>query len=145
MRATGRSIGAGWDTVISTKGATSRSRFVGDEHFYQVARYVERNALRANLVRRAEEWRFSSLWRRVSGNAASRRLLSDWPLPRPRSWVRYVNQPQSEAELGAIRRSVQRGQPFGGEAWVRSTAARLGLESTLRPRGRPKNAHPPEP
>jgi putative transposase len=117
----------------------------GDEHFYQVARYVERNALRANLVRRAEAWRFSSLWRRVNGNAALRRLLSDWPLPRPRSWVRYVNQPQNEAELDAIRRSVQRGQPFGGEAWVRSTAARLGLESTLRPRGRPKKAPPPEP
>ena len=117
----------------------------GDEHFYQVARYVERNALRANLVRRAEAWRFSSLWRRVSGNAASRRLLSDWPLPRPRSWVRYVNQPQSEVALDAVRRSVQRGQPFGGEAWVRSTAARLDLESTLRPRGRPKKAPQPEP
>ena len=32
-----------------------------DEHFWVVARYVERNALRANLVLRAEEWRWSSL------------------------------------------------------------------------------------
>src|SRR5205085_8782614 len=32
-----------------------------DEHFFAVARYVERNALRAHLVRRAEEWRWSSL------------------------------------------------------------------------------------
>lgn len=109
-----------------------------DEHFYQVVRYVERNPLRANMVRRAEEWRYSSLWRRISGTAESRRILSAWPLARPRSWLQYVNQPQSAAELEAIRRSVERGQPYGGDAWVRATAARLGLESTLRPRGRPK-------
>ena len=35
-----------------------------DEHFLTVARYVERNALRANLVERAQDWRWSSLWRR---------------------------------------------------------------------------------
>ena len=109
-----------------------------DEHFYQVVRYVERNALRAKLVRRAQDWRFSSLWRRVNGTPESRQLLSDWPLPRPRSWLQHVNQPQTDAELEAIRRSVRRGQPYGGDAWVRATVTRLGLESTLRPRGRPK-------
>jgi putative transposase len=35
-----------------------------DEHFLTVARYVERNALRAKLVDRAETWQWSSLWRR---------------------------------------------------------------------------------
>jgi putative transposase len=34
-----------------------------DEHFLTVARYVERNALRAKLVKRAGQWRWSSLWR----------------------------------------------------------------------------------
>src|SRR5487761_1245973 len=90
------------------------------------------------LVRRAENWRFSSLWRRLHGTSESRQLLSDWPLSRPRSWVQYVNQPQSPAELEAIRRSVQRGQPYGGDDWSQATAKRLGLESTFRPRGRPK-------
>ena len=109
-----------------------------DEHFYQVVRYVERNALRAGLVRQAENWRWGSLWRRARGSPQEPFLLSDWPLSRPRSWLQYVNQPQSEAELAAIRRSLQRGQPFGGDDWVRRTAQRLGLQSTLRPRGRPK-------
>src|SRR6516165_7437771 len=31
-----------------------------DDHYYAVVRYVERNALRANLVGRAEQWRWSS-------------------------------------------------------------------------------------
>ena len=98
--------------------------------------------MRAGLVRRAEDWRFSSLWRRLHGGADARTMLSDWPLPRPRSWIDYVNQPQSDAELEAIRRSLDRGQPYGGEAWVRDAAARLGLESSLRPRGRPKKEAP---
>jgi len=37
-----------------------------EDYFYQVVRYVERNALRANLVARAEQWLWSSL-RRVGG------------------------------------------------------------------------------
>jgi len=112
----------------------------GDDHFYQVVRYVERNALRAGLVRRAEQWRWGSLWRRVHGSAEDRQLLSRWPLPRPSSWARHVNQPQSEAELTALRRSVARGQPFGDARWVQATAKRLGLQSTLRARGRPRKA-----
>jgi putative transposase len=67
-------------------------------------------------------------------------MLSDWPLPQPKSWRQYVNQAQTEAELAAIRRSVIRGQPFGGDRWVRSTVQRLGLQSTMRPRGRPKKS-----
>jgi putative transposase len=108
-----------------------------DDHFYTVLRYVERNALRARLVKRAENWRWSSLWRREQGDPA---LLSAWPVPRPADWPRLVNLPQTEAELEAVRRSVIRGLPFGGDAWTQRTARRLGLESTLRPRGRPKQA-----
>jgi REP-associated tyrosine transposase len=109
-----------------------------DDHFYQLVRYVERNPLRAGLVRRAESWRWGSLWRRLRGSSDERSMLGDWPLPRPTSWLQYVHQPQSEAEVQAIRQSVARGQPFGGDVWVQRTAKSLGLESTLRRRGRPK-------
>jgi putative transposase len=34
----------------------------GDDHLFTVIRYVERNALRANLCSRAEEWSWGSLW-----------------------------------------------------------------------------------
>jgi putative transposase len=49
-----------------------------------------------------------------------------------------VNRAETEAELKALRRSVQRGCPFGSESWQKQTAQQLGLESTLRSRGRPK-------
>jgi putative transposase len=109
-----------------------------DDHLYAVARYVERNPLRANLVRRAEQWQFGSLARWLRGSSEDQALLAAWPLPRKANWVEYVNAPQSEAELAAVRHSVQRGSPFGSETWSEKTVRRLDLESTLRPRGRPK-------
>src|SRR3954454_23046547 len=37
-----------------------------DGHLLTVCRYVERNALRAGLVERAQLWRWGSLWRRAA-------------------------------------------------------------------------------
>jgi putative transposase len=110
-----------------------------DEHLYTVARYVERNAQRANLVKRAEQWRWGSLYRWLRASAEDGRLLAPWPLPRQPSWVEHVNDPLTEAELLAVRRSVERGTPFGGQSWCERAIDRLGLESTIRHRGRPKN------
>jgi len=109
-----------------------------DEHFYTVARYVERNAVRANLVRRAEQWRWCSLHRWLRGSADDQRLLSAWPLPRQPNWVQHVNEPLTESELLAVRRSVDRGSPFGGQPWRERTVERLELRTTIRPRGRPR-------
>jgi putative transposase len=106
-----------------------------DDHFYTVCRYVERNALRANLVSRAERWRWGSLWHQV--NPSGRISLDAWPVPQPADWVDIVNSVETEAELVAVRRSIRRGVPFGDTIWQRSTARSLGLESTLRPQGRP--------
>jgi putative transposase len=106
-----------------------------DEHLVAVLRYVERNPLRANLVKRAEDWQWSSLRERLSGEPSE--LLHRGPLELPRNWRARVNQPQSEAEVAALQRSVNRGTPFGSDHWTKLAANRLGLESTLRPPGRP--------
>ena len=103
-----------------------------DDHLVTVLRYVERNALRAKLVRRAENWPWSSLASPRAG------FLHDSPVPRPRNWTARVNAPETAAELAALRGSVNRGTPFGVPAWATRTAARLGLEASLRPRGRPR-------
>jgi len=100
-----------------------------DEHFYSVVRYVERNALRAKLVARAESWRWGSLWRRV--HRARQPLLTRWPVPEPRKWVEHVNQRQAEGEVAAhpglrSARNPLRQRRVGP---ARRESARLGVNS----------------
>jgi len=107
-----------------------------DEHLLTVLRYVERNPLRAGLVERAEDWRWSSLPLRTMKPVP--KILSPSPTKLPSGWTALVNRGQRAADEEAVRKSVQRGTPLGGERWTTTTAERLGLESTLRPRGRPR-------
>lgn len=115
-----------------------------NDHFFVVCRYVERNALRAKLVDRAEDWRWGSLWRWLQKPEPDPKLLSPWPLPRLPNWVERVNEPLTKNELDAVRISAQRGRPLGDETWVESIAKRLNLESTMRPRGRQQLRSPEE-
>ena len=109
-----------------------------DEHFLTVSRYVERHALRANLVGRAEACRWGSLYRWFSGSPKEKSLLAPWPLPRRGGWLEHVNRPQTEAEVAALRASIRRGRPFGNVNWSARMVRKLDLESTLRPQGRPR-------
>jgi putative transposase len=67
-------------------------------------------------------------------------VLAEWPVERPSQWLQWVNEPERESELEDLRCGAQRGRPFGDEDWVVRTARRLGLESTLRQRGRPRQS-----
>jgi hypothetical protein len=55
----------------------------------------------------------------------------------PADWIERVNRADNEQELEALRRSVQRGRPYGAREWQRLIAKRLGLESAYRSPGRP--------
>jgi len=108
-----------------------------DAHFLTVSRYVEANALRGALVERAQDWRWGSLWSQVRGKTEPAPCVDPWPVARPSDWLAYVNQAAETTEVNSLRRCTQRGSPYGDEAWVGNVADQLGLESTLRPRGRP--------
>jgi len=107
-----------------------------DRHFFTVCRYVERNPLRAGLVRKAEDWLWSSL-SRDRGNC-SILPMDRWPILPPPDWRELVNAVQHQSEVEEVRKSVRRNMPYGPEGWRTETAIRLELDWTLRPRGRPK-------
>ena len=87
-----------------------------DEHLLAVCRYVERNPLRAGLVRRPEAWRWGSLWRRERGHGLE--LLSDWPIACPDDWLQFVNRAGAAAEARDAARF--------GTAWAAVRRALLG-------------------
>ena len=113
-----------------------------DNHLLTVLRYVERNPVRAGLVERAEQWNWSSAryWKTAEGRPG---FLTGDGVKRPKDWLGWVNQVATQNELESLRRSVNRGTPFGSEDWVKQTSTAMGLQSTLRPRGRPRKQEPP--
>ena len=109
-----------------------------DAHFLTLVRYVECNAKRANLVRKAEQWRWSSVWRRQRGTVKQKKLLSSWPVPCPRYYLSLLNESQTPAEEEAVRNAIVKSSPFGSDLWVNKTVQRYGLEQTLSLVGRKK-------
>ncbi len=105
-----------------------------------VCRYVEQNPRRSELVKELEDWEWSSLWARTEGSDDRLRILSDLPQELYHSWRQVREKPLSGSELRAIRECVRRGRPYGDEAWTAEVAEELGLQSTLRPVGRPRKA-----
>jgi putative transposase len=114
-----------------------------DDHLLSLLRYVERFPLSAGLVEKAQLWRWGSLWSRVHGEKALRAILSPWPAERPANWTARVSRPLTATEHGRLRLSIERGQPYGDDDWVKQTVQKLGLEHTVRPEGRPRKANRP--
>lgn len=110
-----------------------------DEHFLQLVRYVERNAKRAKLVEKVEDWKWSSIHRRLFGIDQQKKLLSPWPVDDDGHYLEWANSPQPKEELEIIRMSIVRGRPYGNTDWTHSMSERLGLQSSFRSKGRPKN------
>lgn len=144
----------GWLTNTHTRRWHTEKRTIGQGHLYQgryksflcqddnhfltLARYVERNARRANLVKKAENWKWSSVWRRENGTAKQKSILSTWPVTKPEDYLNWLNQAQTEDEEKTIERSITKGNPYGSERWTDSVVERFGLEQTFRKVGRPK-------
>jgi putative transposase len=105
----------------------------GDNHLLTLIRYVERNPLRAGLVERAENWRWSSLW---YGRSNCHQIhLSDWPIVKPSDWIAVVNQTPKSDDDAAVQKAIRQRRPFGEGEWSEVTARAAGL--SVRGRGRP--------
>lgn len=111
-----------------------------DPHLFTVLRYVERNAKTANLVKKAENWKWSSLWRREFGTQKQKKILTTWPTETPRNYLMFVNDAITNKELERIERSEDKSVPFGRDAWVAKMVKKYDIEQVLRGVGRPRNS-----
>jgi putative transposase len=124
-----------------TTGAIWQGRFKAfpiedDAHLHTVLRYVERNALRAGLVDRAERWPWGSLTLRANG--APLPELTAPPIRLPTDWIERVNEAHTPAELEALRTCVNRQRPFGHREWIRDHDPHPRETTPIRRRGRPR-------
>ncbi len=149
------SIFMGWVTNTHTRRWHTQKRTVGQGHLYQgryksflcqndnhfltLVKYVEQNALKAKLVKRAEDWRWSSIWRIVNGTKKQRKLLSPWLIPNPKNYLSWINEILNKEKEEIIEKSIIKSNPYGLDLWVKKIVKKFNLEQTLRKVGRPKN------
>jgi putative transposase len=143
-----------WVTTTHVRQRRTQTKSVGEGHLYQgtyksfpietdqhlttVIRYVEQNPLRAKLVTQAEEWKWSSLYRRQRNNKEDQKFLAELPTELLTNYFESVNTILSEDELEQVRHSLTKNTPYGGTVWVGEMVEKYNLESTLRGVGRPK-------
>ena len=106
-----------------------------DDHLVRLCRYVERNALKAKLVARAEQWQWSSANQRLQKQPTPR-LLSPQFLTNQEGWLETLNVSTVETD---IARAIRHGRPLGTEEWTRNRRKALGLSESGK-RGRPPRA-----
>lgn len=144
-----------WLTLTHTQRWHTKNNTTGTGHLYQgryksvlvqddthllgLIRYVERNPLRANLVKNLSNWRFSSYWRRIHGTRDQRQVLAGWPIDIPSDYDSFIHEPMTIEELENIRTVVQRGQLYGSENWTNRMQRELKIPER-KPRGRPVNS-----
>src|SRR5699024_10460057 len=94
---------------------------------------------RLALVDKAQDWLWSSLYVRRNGPAELKNVLSKWPIASaiPKDWLKQDNKHQTQAELKALRKSVNRNRPLGPATCAQNTAPSLALSASLSPIGRP--------
>ncbi len=109
-----------------------------DNHFLTVFKYVERNPVRAGLVKKVEDWKWGSAYMRINEPQKARKLLTDPIVDLPANYLGWLNAREPVEDLDRLRKSVRRNSPFGKDRWVNDTVEKYGIISTLRKPGRPR-------
>ncbi|PHR53871.1 MAG: transposase [Arcobacter sp.] len=106
-----------------------------ESYFISLIKYVEANPLRANIVKDASEYKYSSL---IQRDRKEQNLLDALPVEIPSNWIDFVNDVEKESDIEIIRNSINRQAPLGEQGWQEIMCERYGIESSIRARGRPK-------
>lgn len=117
---------------------------VAESHLLACARYVELSPVRAKLVKRPQDWPWSSARAHLDGvddgGAADGGLTVLEPLlALAPDWRGLLEGGLEESALDEIRRHVRGGHPLGSDDYYTKLQNMLGRDVRLRPRGRPKS------
>lgn len=112
-----------------------------DERYLRAAvKYVEKNPVRAGMVKMAEEYRWSSAAAHCGKRedeilSADIHLLQETP---DWAWSKWLQEPEREEENNILRRNAQKGLPCGSELFIAELEKRLERSLSFRPQGRPR-------
>ena len=104
-------------------------------HTLAAARYVERNPVRAGLVKRAWQWPWSSAAAHVAGTGDAL-IAPGGPLAAEvTDWPDFLRTADDEATLETLRRHARTGRPLGDAGFIARLEADLGRRLRRRKPG----------
>jgi len=143
-----------WLTLTHTQRWHAQTKTIGHGHLYQgryksflvennpylwtLLAYVERNPLRAKLVKSIIDWKWSSYYKRLNGTSLQKKLLSTDSNTWPDNYEKLLTLTEDKEKIETIRNCVNRGKPYGSINWISDVLKKFGLEITENKRGRPK-------
>jgi len=143
-----------WVTLTHTQRWRALTNTIGHGHLYQgryksflvetdkylwaLLAYVERNSIRAKLVKSPKDWKWSSYYKRLHGTPLQKKLLATDSITWPTNYEKLFLLNEDKERLELIRNSINRGKPFGSDSWTNRILKKFGLEATERKRGRPR-------
>lgn len=109
-----------------------------EPYLWAVARYIEKNPVRANLVKKAEDYAWSSAKAHVAGVKDDILSEEDWLQKRELNAYReFLEYDDKEIET-SIRKATSTGRPLGTEGFIRRLEKILWCEILPKKAGRPK-------
>jgi len=109
-----------------------------EQYMWAVARYIEQNPRRARIVKKEEDYPYSSARTHVQG--IKDELLGEelFEEGQRKDYSEFIREGIPEEEKNRIRYSTRTGRPFGSETFVKKMEKKLDRRFILRPPGRPK-------
>ncbi len=109
-----------------------------DEHYLAAMRYVERNPVRARLVRVAARYPWSSAAFHVDPSVAGALPLAEGPVDLPAAeWAALLTEPDQDSLASDLRGATLTGRPLGGDSFVAKIEVLLGRRLRALSHGRP--------
>ena len=109
-----------------------------DDHFWTAMRYVERNPVRARLVKAAEDYRWSSAACHCGMRTDGLLTAPEQLMARMQNWSRWLRAPEDKGGVQTIRLQTRTGRPAGKASFVGRLEKLLGRSLQPLPVGRPK-------
>jgi REP-associated tyrosine transposase len=111
-------------------------------HLLRALRYVDLNPVRARLIERAEDYRWSSARAHVTGADPGGLVDFDcwWEICPAGDWADELAASETPEDDWAkeLRAATIAGKPLGGKEFVEKLSAASGAALEVRPRGRPR-------
>ncbi|HET6516025.1 MAG TPA: transposase [Thermodesulfovibrionales bacterium] len=109
-----------------------------ERYLWAVARYIEQNAVRAKMVKRVEEYPYSSARAHMTGKRDE--ILGEelFEKGQRKDYREILRSRVSDAEMEGIRYSTKTGRPFGGVRFIETMEKKLRMRFILKSPGRPK-------